>query len=189
MKINEAQELPCEAFQLQYESYRTKETTFCVDCDEMLRRDEYAPHYALYHNYLLSNAEQIDLACPMHDYGCDYFKQQVEFFYGSIPKQVAPSSNDSFRLSNRKKIKKVSTGLPAATIVPNKLSNNLTFTLDYLSSETKQDGDAVSTMLDLPFEVMYEIIDHLDSLSLYSLSMTSKVCILFLMHSGLFWQN
>ena len=82
LKLNVAQELPCEAFQLQYESYRTKDTSFCVDCDLTLRREEYAEHYSLFHNYLLSSAEQIDACCPLQEYGCGYHKQTVEFFYG-----------------------------------------------------------------------------------------------------------
>jgi hypothetical protein len=177
LKVNVAQELPCEAFALQYESYRTKETTFCIDCDQMLRRDEYSPHYALYHNYLLSNAEQIDLNCPMREYGCDYFKQQVEFFYGNKPRSYF-NHQHVINTQNRKKIKKIDFDYPSASLVHNKLSNNLTFKLDYLNcGETNCYVADVrdKNILDLPFEVMYEIIDHLDSLSLYSLSMTSKV--------------
>jgi hypothetical protein len=164
LKLNVAQELPCEAFQLQYESYRTKDTHFCIDCDQMLRREEYSQHYSLYHNYLLSSTEQVHLNCPMHEYGCEYFKQTVEFFYGNN------FTNVEFNTSR----KKINRDYPSASLVENKLTKSLTFNLDYLKNEN-ENNDSTKTILDLPFEVIYEIFDHLDSLSLFSLSLTSKV--------------
>jgi hypothetical protein len=166
LKLNVALEMPCEAFALQYASYRTKDTSFCIDCDQILRRDEYAEHYSLFHNFLLGSCEDVHLNCPMQDYGCEYFKQRVEFFYGGY----------SFSKTDGKK--KFDIDYPAATLVDNKMSGNLTFRLDYLdyeSPELSENSETGKTILDLPFEVMFEIVDHLDSLSLFSLSMASKV--------------
>ena len=185
LKLNVAQELPCEAFQLQYESYRTKDTHFCIDCDQNLRREEYSSHYSLYHNFLLSSTEQIHLACPMQEYGCSYFKQTVEFFYGSNFLSVN-SGQDNYMFKNG--AKKINQDYPSAKLVENKQSKSLTFNMDYLKCKNENDYSK-STILDLPFEVIYEIFDHLDSLSLFNLSMTSKtlrqVCENFLQLRGI----
>ena len=45
---------------------------------------------------------------------------------------------------------------------------------DLLKRHKNENDYSKSTILDLPFEVIYEIFDHLDSLSLFNLSMTSK---------------
>ena len=180
MRLNVAQEVACEAFALQYESYRTKETQFTIECDQLLRRDEYSNHYALYHNYLLTYAEQIDLNCPFQDYGCDYYKKKYDFIYNG-------ATQNSYMYSS---CNKVYLDYPSASLHHNKLSNSLAFSVDYLNkdecsdNELRLDVDLVNTgdaktILDLPFEVLYEIFDRLDSLSLYCLSMTSKVMFFF----------
>jgi hypothetical protein len=159
MKLNVAQELPCEAFQLQYESYRTIEKTFKSDCDCLLRRDEYEDHYKLYHNFLLTNSEEIDLQCPFHEYGCTYFERKYDFLFDN----------------------RTDFSYPSANLVRNHLNDNIIFDLSYCQNtnnqaETKEQDDCkASNLLDLPFDCLFEIIDKLDSFSLFNLSLTCKV--------------
>jgi hypothetical protein len=152
----------CESF-AEYESYRLRETTFASDCDQLLRRDEFSHHYSLFHDFLLPNADQIDFSCPFRQYGCTFFHRKFDFIYGHNKNQK----------SNR-------------SLVENDLTNCITFKRNDDSSSILDDNNNNNnsinynsefnkTLMELPFEVMYVIIDNLDSISLYNLSMTCKV--------------
>lgn len=131
-----------------------------MECEQILRRDEYSDHYKLFHDYLLPNADYIDLRCPMYQYGCRYFEQKSEFFFGK---------NEECKYLNLKH--------PRADLVDKSLTGNLGFQLEYLNIK-KIDQNASINLMDLPFDVIVEIIERLDSLSLYCFSITSKVSIL-----------
>lgn len=163
LKLNVAKELPCEAFQLQYESYRLNDSHFSVECDELLRRDEFAEHYSLYHNFLYSHSELIDLNCPFKEYGCDYFKTQYDFVF---------SKEKSAEICQNNMLK--------GFLVHNLLSNQLTFNLNNFDKIYQRENEDGLSLLDLPCEVLYDIFDKLDSLSFYSLSLTCKVRKIFL---------
>lgn len=79
LKLNTLESSSCEPFQMNYELYRIKETEFRVDCESILRRDEYLEHYSFFHNFLFPNLESIHKYCPLNNYGCDYFTNGVCF--------------------------------------------------------------------------------------------------------------
>ena len=150
-----------------------KETTFSCDCDLTLRRDEYSDHYALFHDYLLPHAEQIDMSCPMNQYGCGFFQRRIDFFFGKC------TDRHFLNLTH-----------PAALIVENETTNCVTFSVEHMSppismtticrkpllnGRMKEEKAETKSLADLPFEVLFEIIDHMDSLSIFNLSMTCKV--------------
>ncbi|CAF0966530.1 unnamed protein product [Brachionus calyciflorus] len=155
MKLNVAKELPCDAFQITYESYRLNDTHFSVDCNELLRRDEFSEHYDLYHNFIFNNSEDIDKECPFRQYGCGYFKRKYDFMF-----------TKSFQYDQDLKYNFLN-----ADLCHNKLTNQITFNLNNLNIESNK-GDY--SLLDLPFDILYEIFKNLDSLSIYTLSLTSK---------------
>ncbi len=163
LKVNVTKEMSCESF-AEYESYRLRETTFSSECDQLLRRDEFSQHYSLFHDFLLPNADQIDFSCPFRQYGCRFFHRKFDFIYGSSNK-------------NRKSVR---------SLVENDLTNCVTLKrndsiacfLDDNNNNSlnyNNNNNVNKTLMELPFEVMYVIIDNLDSISLYNLSMTCKV--------------
>jgi hypothetical protein len=79
LKLNTLESSSCEPFQMNYEMYRIKETEFRVDCECVLRRDEYLDHYSFFHNFLFPNLESIHKYCPLNKYGCGYFAKGVCF--------------------------------------------------------------------------------------------------------------
>lgn len=159
LKVNVTKEMSCESF-IEYDSYRLRETTYAADCDQLLRRDEFSDHYSLFHDFLLPNADQIDFSCPYKQYGCSFFHQKYDFIYGDCT-----NSN------------------PYGNLVENDATKCLSFKLDYFYNKfLDENNNEISlsdskTLMDLPFEVMYVIIDNLDSVSLFNLSMTCKVMI------------
>lgn len=157
MKLNVAKELPCDAFQKAYESYRINDSHFSVDCNQMLRRDEFADHYNLYHNFIFNNAELIDKKCPFSQYGCTFFKSNFDFMFTN---SFDSSQNLDSHLLN-------------ARLTENKLVNEITFELANLNSECVPDLNY--SLVELPLDVLFEIFNKLDSLSLYTLSLTCKV--------------
>lgn len=52
--------MSCESF-IEFESYRLRETTYTCDCDQLFRRDEFAEHYELFHDFIVPNADQIGI--------------------------------------------------------------------------------------------------------------------------------
>ena len=161
LKLNLAKEIPCDAFNnhdLYSDAYELKETTFIDMCEHSLRRDEYQEHYTLIHNDLLPNAESIDFRCPMSQYGCDYFERKFEYIFGKC------DVNKSLKIEHS-----------VSSLVRNDLSNCLSFKLEYLYSDSSDKAN----FLDLPFDILYAIIDRLDSMSIFSLSMTCKVILNF----------
>ena len=136
------------------------ETTLTIPCDNLIRRDEYADHYSLFHNFLIPHADLIEFRCPMAPYGCKFFERRGEFRFGK---------NESHRFLNVKH--------PVADLINSDISGSLVFNLDSMyshSSNASSKGKKIN-LLDLPFDVLFDIIDRLDSLSLYCLSMASKV--------------
>ena len=161
LKLNLAKEIPCDAFNnhdLYSDAYELKEMTFIDMCEHSLRRDEYQEHYNLIHNDLLPNAESIDFRCPMSQYGCNYFERKFEYIFGKC------TANKSLKIEHS-----------VSSLVRNDLSNCLSFKLDYLNS----DASNKANILDLPFDILYAIIDRLDSMSIYCLSMTCRVILNF----------
>lgn len=182
LKVNITKEMACESF-IEYESYRLKETTYTSHCDLFLRRDEFQEHYLLFHNFLLPNADQIHFSCPFKQYGCNFFCQKFDFLFGGCA-----NSN------------------PYASLVENDLTKCISFKVDYFYNtfwdennnnvsklESNKYTDDAKTLMDLPFEVMFAIIDNLDALSLYNLSMTCKdlrvICEQFLQLRGIVYPN
>lgn len=161
MKLNVAKELPCDAFQIAYESYRINDTHFSVDCDQLLRRDEFSDHYDLYHNFIFNNAELIDKKCPFSQFGCSYFKTNFDFMFTN-------SFDSAQNLDNH---------LLNAKLTENKLTNQISFELANLSNDCMPDINY--SLIELPFDILFEVFNKLDSLSLYSLSLTCKVSLLF----------
>ncbi|RNA03663.1 hypothetical protein BpHYR1_024172 [Brachionus plicatilis] len=146
MKLNVAKELPCDAFQMSYESYRINDSHFAVECDQLLRRDEFSRHYDFYHNFLFSNAELIDKKCPFSQYGCAYFKTSFDFmFTGEFE---AAKCLDDHLLSGR-------LGL-------NQLADQLSFELANLNNACPLDLNY--SLVELPFDLLFEIFTKLDSL-------------------------
>lgn len=99
----------------------------------------------------------------MAPYGCKYFQRRGEFRYGK---------NESHRYLNLEH--------PVADLIDSDLTGSLAFNLDSMNLNSprqirNQNSDKEIDLLDLPFDVLFDIIDRLDSLSLYCLSMTSKV--------------
>lgn len=174
LRLNECKEVPCDEFFVHSDAYKLKETTFTVQCNLMLRRDEFTDHYSLFHNYLLPCAEHIDMACPMTQYGCKYFERKSEFLYGS---------DDSHKYLNLKH--------PTANLVKNDVTKCLSFQIDHKDFEDLSiaNRSQVIQFMELPFDVLFEIIDRLDSLSLYCLSVTCQelrnICAKFLMLRGI----
>lgn len=158
LKLNVAKEMPCEIFQLQYETYRTKDTDFLTDCDQLVRRDEYEEHYAFYHDILIPNYDVVQSQCPFHDYGCKFFFNRIVF----ARKNQAKNGNFPQQLAN------LTVNRPTGTFV---------FNLDETTNE--RTTSAEKNLLDLPMEVIYEIVKYLDSNSLFNLSITSKVIFFF----------
>ena len=154
LMVNIQKELPCEAFCESYEAYRLKETSFTSECDLMIRRDEFSKHYEFVHNFLLPSADFIHYSCPLKCYGCEFFVSKIDFVFGKGEKEKLRTSDNL---------------LP--NLVKNELTNCLTFDFDL----NKKENVSPKGLMDLPYEVIYEIIDRLDSLSLYCLSVTSKV--------------
>ena len=176
LKVNVTKEMSCESF-IELESYRLRETTYTCECDQLLRRDEFSEHYALFHDFLLPNADQIDASCPYRQFGCNFFHQRFEFIFGTS-------------VDNRY----LNVSYPMASPVENDLNKCLSFKFDETSQSTVNKywdennnslnlinkhlspaSEYENTLMDLPFEVMYIIIDNLDSISLFNLSMTCKV--------------
>lgn len=172
LRLNESKEVPCDAFYDHSDAYRLKETTFTTTCDHILRRDEYTDHYSLFHNYLLPSAEQIDFKCPLAQYGCQYYERKSEFYFGK---------DESHRYLNLKH--------PVADLVDSDLTGLLAFNLDAMSSIHQSSKSEHWNLMNLPFDVLYDIIDRLDSLSLYCLSLTCKdlrnICEKFLLLRGI----
>lgn len=162
LKLNTNKELACDAFQLDYESYRIVETNFSVDCDKFLRRDEYSEHYSLVHNFLMPYMDFTFTSCPYREYGCKEFEQKYDFLFVKDLNEQSAGGYESW-----------SEHPLAADLVYNKTCASLCFNL---KNETKsnQDNRPVS-LLDLPYDVLWEICQHLDSISLFNLSLTSKV--------------
>jgi hypothetical protein len=174
LNVNITKEMSCESF-IDIESYRLRETTYTSECDQFLRRDEFSEHYELFHDFLLPNADQIDVSCPYRQYGCNFFQQRFEFIFGT-------SVGNRYLNENQ----------PLSNLVQNDLNKCLSFRLDARptlknywdennnSSNLKNktlmyDNEIENNLMDLPFEVMFIIIDNLDSISLFNLSMTCKV--------------
>jgi hypothetical protein len=183
--LNMAKELPCEAFQQSYELYRTNETSITFYCDQWFRRDEYSDHYAINHN-LLSYSEMTDLVCPLQEYGCNYFKKNFMFnHYNTTTNETIENTFDIYTMNNLScelaKMLKNSLEYHELNSVEKITAQNFLET-EYdrntellLSSNEERLEAEKRSLLDLPFEVMFEIIDHLDSFSLYALSITCKV--------------
>ncbi len=140
------------------------ETTFTSFCGQLVRRDEYSDHYSLLHNTLLPSADHIHLQCPMAQYGCPYFEQKLHFFFGR---------NDAHRYADL--------AHPQASLVRCAQTGSLAFRLPAAPA-------TAPLLLDLPADVLYDICDRLDSLSLFSLSQTCRslreLCRRFLLVRG-----
>jgi hypothetical protein len=150
----------CEAFEESYEAYRIDESVFKIECDQMLRRDEYSDHYSLYHDFLLPYSEEIHHSCPMKQYGCQYFDTNYLF---SFSKDV----NNKIQSSQ------------IANLIYNDSNNMLAFCL-FNNNNYQQNNDYTYSnnpklFEDLPFDIVYAILEYLDSFSLFNLSQTSKV--------------
>lgn len=103
----------------------------------------------------MPNCDFIEARCPFSDYGCQYFARRIDFSHNCC-KTVRLGFNES--------------------------SGSFVFSFDQVKQSSRRrnywDLDEAETnlnLLDLPFEVLYEIITHLDSNSLFNLSLTSKV--------------
>jgi hypothetical protein len=164
LKLNVAKELSCDAFQLQYESYRLLETTFAVDCEKCFRRDEYHEHYALVHNFLMPYLDSVYAQCPFHEYGCRFFEKKYDFLF--VKDVIDTPGCSSLKAINWSKHPL------SADINYNSTSASLGFSFEHMIEPSR--GDFMS-FLDLPFDVLCEIIEHLDSMTLYNLSLTCKV--------------
>jgi hypothetical protein len=165
LKLNVAKELSCDAFQLQYESYRLLETTFAVDCEKLFRRDEFHEHYALVHNFLMPYLDSVYAQCPFYEYGCRFFEKKYLFMF---------VKDDLSARGNR--VENWSRHPLSADISFSRSTASLGFSFENMSEASR--GSFVS-LLDLPFDVLCEIIGHLDSITLFNLSMTCKVCTTF----------
>ena len=71
VETNVSEQVTCEFFALRFEKYRRREDSFRVDCARLLRRDEFAQHYACEHD--ANAALPFDARCPYKLHGCHYF--------------------------------------------------------------------------------------------------------------------
>jgi hypothetical protein len=133
LKLNTLESSSCEPFQMNYELYRIKETEFRVDCESILRRDEFTDHYSFFHNFLFPNLESVHICCPLNNYGCDYFAKGVCF---EIDKNMSEIHLDQMNGRIRFKI-----------------NNN---------NETNSVYNHIN-LLDLPSEILYRIVSYLVS--------------------------
>ena len=161
LKLNVAKELACDAFQMSYESYRLVDTTFAVDCEKFFRRDEYSQHYSLVHNFLMPYIDSIYSKCPFYEYGCRFYEKKYDFLY--VKREDAKHCSSRHQLS--------------ANLNYNTNSKCLGFSFNNMVNIKKEDDNENSeiNLLDLPYDVLFEIFDHFDSMTLFNLSLTSKV--------------
>jgi hypothetical protein len=130
-----------------YSSFRHWKTIYTNSCDHLLKRGQYSSHYNLYHNFLNPMSDEIDKACPFYMYGCDKFTKKYNFY---LNKKYKGTSGSIVNLKDENFV--------VIKYYDDKFCNN---DEDYFEK--------------IPIEVIHDIIDKLDSLSLYNLSLTSKV--------------
>lgn len=129
----------------------------------------------------MPNCDFIEAKCPLADYGCKFVAQRIDFssshsssshshparlcFNDSTSTFVFSFESNNSNTSNRDKD-------------PSLKRKN------YWDLENDSNGENLN-LLDLPFEVLYEIITHLDSNSLFNLSITSKVTYFLLLFDNI----
>jgi hypothetical protein len=123
----------------------------------------------------MPNCDFIEAKCPLADYGCKFVAQRIDFssssscsshshpvrlgFNNSTSTFVFSFDSNNSNSSNRDKDKDKDSSFKRK---------------NYWDLDNGENGENLN-LLDLPFEVLYEIITHLDSNSLFNLSITSKV--------------
>jgi hypothetical protein len=149
---------PCKTVQLDLELNRQRDRTCSIYCDCLLKRNEFNEHYNLVHNFLMPYLDiYLNVKCPYH--GCKYYaKNLVEFNLNSSNKNSDLTYVESFDLFHFRNLQN-----------------------DDGDLDMKSEGEETSffCLLDLPLEVIYEIVARLNSLSLYYLSLTNKVSFCF----------
>ena len=138
-----------------YSSFRHRQTIYSNTCNSLLKRSQYSSHYNFYHNFLNSMSEEIDKACPFSLYGCKVFTNKYKFYL-----------NKKYKGS-------------AGTVVNLKDSDCLA--IKYYDEKYCKNSCNDDCFEKIPLEVIHYIIDKLDSLSLFNLSLTSKVRLSFLL--------
>lgn len=127
----------------------------------------------------MPHCDFIESKCPFSEYGCEYYSQRVDFSCSTC-KSVQLGFNAStglfvfeFDSNTDKKFCQSNPIVQNQFDVP---SENLTSRRNYWDLESIESSTTSNlNLLDLPFEVLYEIINHLDSNTLFNLSITSKV--------------
>ena len=147
-----------------YCSFRHRQTIFTNTCDNFLKRSQYSSHYNFYHNFLNPMCDEIDKKCPYSSYGCKIFTNKYKFYLNS------KGSNIEGKIVS--------------------LKDNNCLAVRYYDDKTDCKNSSNSDYFErIPFEVIHYIIDKLDSLSLFNLSMTSKymraICMQFIEKRGI----
>jgi hypothetical protein len=146
-----------------YCSFRHRQTVFANTCDNFLKRSQFSSHYNFYHDFLNPMCDEIDKKCPYSSYGCKVFTNKYKFYL------------------NRK-----------CSTVDGKIVNlkdNNCLAVKYYEDKYCKNSSNSDYFEKIPFEVIDYIVDKLDSLSLFNLSMTSKymrnICMQFIEKRGI----
>lgn len=129
----------------------------------------------------MPNCDFIEAKCPLADYGCKFVAQRIDFSSSHSSSSHSHPARLCFNDST-------------STFVFSFESNNSNSSnrdkdpslkrKNYWDLENDSNGENLN-LLDLPFEVLYEIITHLDSNSLFNLSITSKVTYFLLLFDNI----
>ena len=147
-----------------YCSFRHRQTVYTNTCDNLLKRSQYSSHYNFYHNFLNPMCDEIDKKCPFSSYGCKVFTNRYKLYLNGNSK-----SSINGKIVN--------------------LKENNCLAVKYYDEKTLKNSSTSDYFERIPFEIIHYIIDKLDSLSLFNLSMTSKymrnICMQFIEKHGI----
>ena len=163
-----------------------KEISFV--CNQIVRRDEFVAHWRRYHVDLQLNLEMVIQRCPMLAYGCTYARQNL------VPRPVGVAleydrDQDTFLAASPSFIATEDEDRAELSTYEAKIQERRELAL-YGYGDVDESYDVLSQ---LPVEILLNIVEPLDSVSLWNLSLVSqymrRVCLSVVNKKGIVYSK